>query len=114
MSIHYQRATQQTVAGIGSLLIEMLRTGSLVYHRFSCEVRLVHLQVHGFHQITIGRYFFTRFKQHHIAHYQIFAWYLAHTAIAPHFHQRVFIHLVQQVEFLIGIVFEEETYARGQ
>ena len=114
VSVHHGGAAQHAVGGVGGVLVEVGFDGGLADDGFARQVRFVDLQGDGLEQLAVGGHLFARLQHDDVAHNHILAGNLLHVSVADDLDFRLLVHLVQQVELLVGVVFKEESDARGQ
>ena len=114
MAVDHRRTSQHAVGSIRSFFIEIGFDSCFRNYRLTGQVGFVDLQGNRLQQFAVGRYFFTGFQQYDIAYHYILAGYFLHVTVTYHLDQRLFVDGIQQVELLVGIVFEEETDTSSQ
>ena len=114
MSVHHRCTAQNAVGSIRSLFVKVGFHDSFRHYRLTGQVRFVHLQGNGFQQFTVRRNLFAGFQHHDIAHHHVFTGNLLHMSVTNYFHQSFFVHCVQQVKLLTGIILKEETDTGSQ
>ena len=114
VSVHHGGAAQHAVGGVGGVLVEVGLDGGLADDGLARQVRFIDLQGDGLEQLSVGGHFFARLQHDDVAHNHILAGNLLHVSVADDLDFGLLVHLVQQVELLVGVVFKEESDARGQ
>ena len=99
------------IGGIGSLHVKFALDRRLVGNGFSREARFVDLQREGFQQYPVGGDLFSLFQYHDVIDHDVFFCHLVHVAVTDDLYQCVVVHLIQHVEFLVGIPDEPRGYA---
>ncbi len=102
------------VRGIRGVCVEIGLVGCLVHHQFAGQARLVHLQRDSFDELSVGRDFLAGVQDDDVADDDVLAGYFVDFPAPQDGDGRFLAHLVQQVEFLVGVVFEVEADAGGQ
>ena len=64
--------------------------------------------------MTVGRHLIAGFENHNVAHHHVFAGYRGYVSVAQYLHGHIVVHLVEHLEFLVGIHFHEETHKSGK
>ena len=114
VTFHHLRTAQHVVRGEGGFFVKLFGHSRFATQWFAREGAFIHAEMGRFEEFGIGRDVFTGAEHHDVPHHDVTFRHFGGVAFADDTHRLFVIDLIENLKFLVRLLFKVEGESSGE